>query len=282
MRILVVEDDNTIVRNIQQIFHLVFPNAFDIQHIVATVADAKRAVRNIHPEVCIIDISLPDGSGFDIMSGEPLLSEIPLICITGLPPDAIIHDIVQSRVFKYLPKPFTADQFTDALTAALEVARQKRQGDILKAAGDTIFFQMMEEIAVLKQQLAELTTDSNRTETDAVRQSLLKSIDIDTGKAVITVQKEDIFLIEVWGNYVNIYTLSRTSPLVERRTIKHYEQLLETHGFISVNRGALVRTAAILSLHNGTAVLPNNKTVSIAQRRKKAVEEAFWNVQLQS
>lgn len=270
MRVLVVEDDRHIAGNIQQIIRLGFSDAVSALSVVSTVEAAKMALKSVQPDILLFDISLPDGNGFEILSALPLASETLLLCMTGLAANNIIHDLVRHRIFKYIPKPFESTTFHDILSEALEAACQKRQRAILEATGEELFRRVHEENEMLKRQLLQAEKVSNWNATDDENEF----IEIDTGSTRITVGVNDIFMIEVKGNYVDIHTISRSTVLMERNTLAYYESRLQDYGFVKLNKSALVQMASILDVCNETVVLPKGKTIEIAQRRKKAFEEA--------
>ncbi|MFB7577047.1 response regulator [Streptomyces sp. NPDC056165] len=72
-RTLVVDDDFRVglhsdyVRRVQD---------FEVVGEAATVAEALAAVRTLHPDLLLLDIFLPDGSGLDILRRLSLLNGI--------------------------------------------------------------------------------------------------------------------------------------------------------------------------------------------------------------
>ncbi|MFJ8140986.1 response regulator [Streptomyces sp. NPDC096013] len=122
IRTLVVEDDFRVSR-----IHCDYVSRvrdFEVVGQTATVADALTAVRTFHPDLLLLDIFLPDGSGLDVLrqlSGDE----------GGDRPDAIMitadRDITSVRVAMklgavgYLVKPFGAPDLAERLTAYREL-----------------------------------------------------------------------------------------------------------------------------------------------------------------
>lgn len=74
------------------------------------------------PEVILLDINLPDISGFDalkILRQIPATAGIPVIAVSANAMPRDVEKGMKAGFFRYLPKPIRLDEFTDALNAAL-------------------------------------------------------------------------------------------------------------------------------------------------------------------
>jgi CheY-like chemotaxis protein len=83
------------------------------------------------PEVILLDINLPDISGYDvlrILRQDPALVSIPVIALSS---NAFPKDIakgLQAGFFRYLTKPYRINELMTALDDALHVAAQAGSG----------------------------------------------------------------------------------------------------------------------------------------------------------
>ena len=59
--ILIVDDDRSIIR----IFERCFENTDVAVHAAASLSEAAKGVAAVRPDVVVLDIQLPDGSGLD-------------------------------------------------------------------------------------------------------------------------------------------------------------------------------------------------------------------------
>ena len=79
-RILLVEDDESVGAGLEALLNL---EGFETTWVRAS-ADACDAARRVQPQVAIIDVNLPDGSGLDLV---PLLraehEDLPVVLSTG-------------------------------------------------------------------------------------------------------------------------------------------------------------------------------------------------------
>ncbi len=91
-------------------------------HDTIQVFEGKRAVeitRQEKPDLIILDIKLPDGSGIDIckeIKANPELKHIPVIVVTALSSDDDKKNIVaESGCDNYIAKPFFPDLFAQTI-----------------------------------------------------------------------------------------------------------------------------------------------------------------------
>lgn len=99
-RVLVVEDDDSlrelVTRNLSARGHTVrqAPDA----------ASALEALRQEAPEVLVLDINLPDATGWDILRAARLSPATAVIMLTAVPVSP--KRLQEFRPVAYLPKPF--------------------------------------------------------------------------------------------------------------------------------------------------------------------------------
>jgi PAS domain S-box-containing protein len=77
------------------------------------------------PEVILMDINLPDISGFEalkILHADPSTAHIPVIAISANAMPLNIEKGIKAGFFRYITKPIKVDEFMEALDVALEFA----------------------------------------------------------------------------------------------------------------------------------------------------------------
>ena len=80
MKVLVIEDDQSIIDAIKVAFEFRWPNA--------TLCDAKTGKKGVDlvsrefPNIVILDLNLPDTSGFNILKEIRTFSTVPVIILT--------------------------------------------------------------------------------------------------------------------------------------------------------------------------------------------------------
>lgn len=102
-----------------------------------SVAEAHTQLREQRPTIVLLDLILPDGSGFDVLSEMPSLPYAPLTIVTtgsDLISDAI--KAVRLGAFDYLTKPINNDLLQNSLRRASEyyqLRQSAREVELLRA-----------------------------------------------------------------------------------------------------------------------------------------------------
>lgn len=77
------------------------------------------------PDVILMDINLPDISGFkalQILHSDPTTTHIPVIALSANAMPLNIESGLEAGFFRYVTKPIKVDEFMDVLEVALEFA----------------------------------------------------------------------------------------------------------------------------------------------------------------
>jgi response regulator of citrate/malate metabolism len=162
----VVVDDDFMVAKIHAAFVERTPG-FKVIRVVHTGADALRAVHELHPDLVLLDIFLPDRSGVEVL--ERLRAETPqvdVLVITAAREVDTVRRALRGGIVNYLIKPFEYD----ALRQRLEhYAATHRHLDEVSAAAqsdiDRMFGTMTRSRPLpkgLSSETAELVEDTLR------------------------------------------------------------------------------------------------------------------------
>jgi two-component system KDP operon response regulator KdpE len=104
MKLLVIEDDPNIVEAITLAFQIRWPEA----QIVSTHSGIRGVdqVENEQPDIVILDLGLPDISGFEVLQKIRHFSEVPIIILTVRSEEADIIKGLEWGADDYIVKPF--------------------------------------------------------------------------------------------------------------------------------------------------------------------------------
>ena len=135
--LLVVEDDETIseflVDNLRQDGHSVT--------VVGTATDALVTLRRARPDIALIDVSLPDGSGLDVVrkvrAGEAGASDIGVIVVSGRGSEQDRVRAFERGVNDYVVKPFSYPELL-LRTASLQSRLSGRVASVLTVGSLTM------------------------------------------------------------------------------------------------------------------------------------------------
>jgi DNA-binding NtrC family response regulator len=129
MKTLVVEDDRATRKGLEEILA---ESSSAIQG-VATLAEARAALSEFRPDICVADLTLPDGNGIDFIREARAHEASPeVIVLTG---DSSIDTAVEAMkagAFDYLVKPLKPAQIGVVLKKLLEKRDLEQEVDDLK------------------------------------------------------------------------------------------------------------------------------------------------------
>ncbi|AMV26373.1 Nitrogen regulation protein NR(I) [Gemmata sp. SH-PL17] len=127
-KLLVVDDEPIICHSFRRVFA-----APDVEILTAgTIAEGWRRVEQDRPDVIVLDLQLPDGSGLDlferIRTADP---KRPVIFITAHGTTETTIEAMKHGAFDYLLKPLDLEQMSGVLGRAFEAARLMRESAAL-------------------------------------------------------------------------------------------------------------------------------------------------------
>ena len=104
MKFLVIEDDKTIIDSISLIFQLSWPET----KLISTPLGQKgiELAETEHPDVVILDLGLPDISGYEVLKQIRLFSAVPVIILTVRSDEVDIVRGLEGGADDYIVKPF--------------------------------------------------------------------------------------------------------------------------------------------------------------------------------
>jgi DNA-binding response OmpR family regulator len=75
--------------------------------VAATVSEAVRVIRDTHPDLVLLDLTLPDGDGFDVVQGvdDAGVQRPPFAAVTGHDDPAIVARCKELGMVAVLVKP---------------------------------------------------------------------------------------------------------------------------------------------------------------------------------
>ncbi len=79
MRVLIADDSEVVIQRL--VVALTAVSGIEIVGQAGTVAEASQAVRNLRPDVMILDISMPGGSGMDVLESMKRDRVTPIVIV---------------------------------------------------------------------------------------------------------------------------------------------------------------------------------------------------------
>lgn len=215
------------------------------------VAEGVEKIKSLKPDLVFLDITMPDGSGFDLLE-QVQGFKFELIFATASNSHAV-------RAFKYsacdyLLKPIDVEELKSAV--ARMVKRKSETPD-------------MQNLNFLIQQLKR--SDDN-----------YQKITLPTGNAYEIVNLKDIVRCEADGSYTYFYLTDKRKLMVSA-SLKHYEELLPEVDFIRAHHHNLINmnhVVRFLKEDGGYAIMSDGSKIEVSRRKKDQFMERLKNFKL--
>ena len=243
IKTLIVEDEQ---KSREMLAGLIEKNCpeLNVAGMASNVTEGVDMVKAIKPDLVFLDISMPDGSGFDLLE-QVQGNKFDLIFATAS--DAHAIKAIKYSACDYLLKPIDVDE----LKASVARVVSKRQNT-----------PNMENLQFLIQHLKK--ADEN-----------FQKITLPTGNAYEIVNIKDIIRCEADGSYTTFYLTDKRKLLISAG-LKHYEELLPEKDFIRVHHHHLINmnhVVRFLKEDGGYAVMTDGSRIEISRRKKETFME---------
>ena len=134
MKILIVEDDKSLINGLS---FAIKKQGYELD-IVRTSAEADKIWGNRKYDLVILDVSLPDGSGFDICRKIREVSKVPIIFLTAADEETDIIMGLDIGGDDYITKPFKLSVLMSRINAILRRSNGFKNDAELNSNGITV------------------------------------------------------------------------------------------------------------------------------------------------
>lgn len=220
-KILLLEDD---VSLIDGLVYSLERNGFSLD-VVRTVKDAENYLSKHKYDLLLLDVTLPDGTGFEVCAHvRKTGSDMPIIFLTAADEEINVIRGLDSGGDDYITKPFKLGELCSRIKALLRRAGMKTKKDTSVLHAGDIAIDLLSSRVLFKNKTLDLTAAEYR----------LLCLLIRNVNMVVT---RNMILDELWdgsGNFVDDNTLSvyirRLREKVETDP-SHPEHLMTVRGF---------------------------------------------------
>jgi two-component system LytT family response regulator len=220
LKLLIVDDEPLARSALIQLCE--WSNDVQVVGEAASGGAAIEAAEKLHPDVMLLDVELPDMTGFEVLRVARSERRPLGIMVTAHTDYAV--SAYEAGALDYLVKPVTADRFAQSMERARQYCRRKVVSDASTRSSDA--------------QPAQ--------ETGGLPGTLAKLIIGEREHRFYPLNPESIDYIESDGNYVTIRTSN--SKYISRDSIKRLSVELADLGFMRIERSLLVNIRAVVHL----------------------------------
>ena len=245
IKALIVDDEELARKNLE----ILLSDYCPIVEVIGTAANAREAKRFIstnHIDLLLLDIEMPNGSGFDLL--ESLEDEInfKIIFITAYHEYAL--KAFKYSAVDYLLKPINPDELQEAISKV-------RPGEDHES----------------KAKIETLIDNIQR------KGELINKIALPSMEGLQFVNLDDIIYCESLDNYTQFYLLDGRRIMVSK-TIKYFEEALDESRFYRVHRSNIINLKYIdkyVKGEGGYVVMKQGQRIPVSRRRKDSFLHLF-------
>lgn len=207
-------------------------------NLIAEAENVEQGVKLIDkekPELVFLDIQMLDGTGFDLL-GQVMFDDFKLIFCTA-------HDKYAVKAFRF---------------SAIDYLLKPLDPDIFAAAIKKI---SAESSMLLKSKLEVLNANKND----------FSRIALHSAEGISLVNVDQIIRLESNINYTKFIIKGGTGILVTK-TLKEYDELLSTHGFVRIHKSHLVNLSHITKYikgEGGWVIMTDCSKIEVSRRKKE-------------
>lgn len=188
MKILLVEDNKSIIKGLEYAFA---QNGYSCEYCVRCDEAIRKAPFDY--DIAVLDITLPDGNGFDLYKKIRRFSDLPIIFLTAVDDEDSIVNGLELGADDYITKPFSTREL---LARIKRVTNKNSRRNTVTVCGVTLD---TEKSAVFE--------NGRQIELTALEYKLLSLLMQNVGRVVT----RELIFEKIWdisGNFVNDNTLT--------------------------------------------------------------------------
>ena len=189
MDILLIEDHESIINGLKYTFNV---NNYNLI-AKTTIKESIEYLENNKPEIIILDVSLPDGNGFDLYEKVIKKKNIPVIFLTARDDEDDIIKGLNLGAEDYMTKPFSTKEL---LVRVNKIILRNKKITLIK----------IKEISFDLDKMV-VSKNDNIIELSSLELKILHLLFINLGEVVT----RDSILDKIWewtGNYVDDHTIT--------------------------------------------------------------------------
>lgn len=236
---IIIDDEIKSRETINELLRIYCDNV----EVVAQAGDVKSgilAIRKYNPDLVLLDIRMPDGTGFDLLRQLPGL-ESKVVFITAYEEYAI--KAFKFSALDYVLKPIDPDE----LKAAIEKADMYIEKENISDRISTFFQHYDNETPTQKKQIA-----------------------LRNAESIYRVAIDDIVSYEADKNYT-LFHLNNGEKILVSHSMKEYDDLLLNMSFMRLHQSYTINLKHLKRFDKDSSevVMSDNSKIPVSHRRKE-------------
>ena len=246
MKTIIVEDEARSREMLRKMVEMFCPEV-QIAGTAESVSTAVKLIKEVKPDIILLDIELHPDKCFDIF---PQLDNLDFEVIFTTAYKNYAIEAIKYGALDYLLKPIDMNDLKTAINKAIQKRRKQNENTLLKNF------------------LRELKPAS------ASRLSL------PTSEGIVYAEVDQISRCEAKGPYTNIY-FKDDSKIMTSRNLKEYEQSLKDHKFMRVHNSHLINLSEVkkyVKADGGYIEMRDGSQVPVSQSNKDEFLQQMKNL----
>lgn len=241
MRILVVDDEADARKLLMQKLHELRGASVSIYE-ASGVEDARQKLAEFDFDLLLLDIRMPDGTGFDLLAGLDSANTMVAFCTAY---DEFALKAFDFAAIGYLLKPLDVAQ----IEQVLKRAEEKIQG----------------------------TTGQYRLLVESYREKKIRKIVIPNSSGFLISEIGHILYIKSDGNYSEFHFMNGEPDIVSSKTLKEYQNILIGEGFFRIHQSFLINLAHVKEYRRtySEVIMENGIALPVARQKRTEFQETF-------
>jgi len=193
--------------------------AFDIVASVGTGAEALAEIQRVHPDLIILDIELPDMSGFDVLHKISPAIHPQFVFLSATENHAI--KAFEYFAFDYLLKPFSNERLQLTLIKIREQMYQKGNEHL------------HEKLNALFRYI-----NPSKSEHQSKANGRSKLLPVKMSGRIYFIHPDDIEYVEAAGYYIEVFANGKKHLL--RQSLTQLDEILNNSRFLRIHRSVII------------------------------------------
>ncbi len=238
LRTVVIDDEPNARQVVKNVVELYCDSAVVVGE-AENVQEGVKIINKLNPDLVLLDIRMPDGTGFDLLKKVKNLN-FHFIFITAFEEYAI--QAIKLSALDYIVKPIN----TNELISAIEKANLTSVKE--------------------KDQISKIDTFSYNEKNSTGNNRLV----LNTQESIYVVEVSEIISCKADKNYTEVNVLNK-NKLVISKTLKDFEEMLKGGSFFRTHQSYLVNLDYINHYEKGlggTIIMQDNSRVPVSSRKK--------------
>jgi DNA-binding LytR/AlgR family response regulator len=248
IRALIIDDEPLARRRLQRAMAQL--EGVAVVGEAGNIRDAQALIAAQAPNLLLLDIQMPNGSGFDLL-GELREPAPAVIFVTAF--DHYAVSAFEARAVDYVLKPVEFARIAAAVERARTALDAQEQG---------------QQLAELQDIVAKLRAELARRDEKAL------TFWVNSRGETHRIAASDIVWIEAERDYARLHTESRS--YLYHESLSSLEQRLDPKSFVRVHRSAIIRRERVRAYARGafaslTAILDNGAEVRVGRTYERQI-----------